>query len=244
MGWADGKATGHKHRHGRIIITVALVASSCQGSGHGGGAVDAIAASRWGRCHRHGGGGLPMLLQQQRCLIMPSPGGFLLAEGWAQLGVHEGGVKGWADRKVTGRSSSVGVVVVAAVAATLSCQAQGAVAASSLSSLSLWLLVQHHCRHCRGGGVVLLCQAQGAIAVSSLSVVLLMPSQCYGRVIIIIIVAVAAALLWQAQGAVTALQHCHCHCGGGGGLPMPLRRRRRHHRGSGGGGGIVGVSPA
>ena len=46
MGWADGKATGHKHRHSGIIVAVVVVASSCQGSSHGGGAADAIVASR------------------------------------------------------------------------------------------------------------------------------------------------------------------------------------------------------
>ena len=108
---------------------------------------------------------------QRRHLIVPSPGLFL-AEGWAQLGVHKGGAKGWADRKVTGRGGGNTVVpgpecrcsVVVVVVVTM-------VAGAASSSSSVVLLMPSR----RYGGVVVIvivmaavmalsCQAQGAIA--------------------------------------------------------------------------------
>ena len=56
-GQADGKVTGHKPHGGGIVVAMAVVvALSCQGAHHGGGAADAIAASWRGRCHCRGSG--------------------------------------------------------------------------------------------------------------------------------------------------------------------------------------------
>ena len=150
MGWADGKATGHKHRHGGIIVAVA---------GWHHRARVPVTVGVLPMPLRHHGGAVVIIVVVVVCQCRHSVSSCQaqVVFFWQRGGHNRGCTKG--ARRGGRRGRSLGTAV-----ATLSCQAQGAV-------VVLWCCHHHHCggggglpmplrrRHCHhrgsgGGGIV------------------------------------------------------------------------------------------